>query len=411
MPRVIAKAPRLSRASLLNAEARSLNASPRVPLRPVGTNFSGAIVSERSSLSLSSAYACVNVLSTDLGFPPLRVMQASPDGSRKARPDHPADALLRVSPDGETTAMRARMAWVGHVFGWGNGYQQIARDIFGRPSGLDRLDPATCEPKRRKSDNKLYYSVDDSKALRPDEVLHLAGLGYDGLVGYSPVRICRQAFGLGLATETFGAGFFGNGATPRGVIKRPGVMSDEAWDNFREAFNEVHQGPHNSNKLLLLEEGMEFEATAVSPEDAQFLETRRFQVIEVCRIYRVPPHKVMDYADAHYANVEESNLDYLMTTIAPWCVQIEQVCNLRLLTPDEVAKGFYVEHALSAFMRGNSAARAQYYKDLAGLGVLSPNQVAAAEGLDPIGPAGNKRLVPLNMTTLDAAGNAPETAQ
>lgn len=386
-------------------EERSLNAAPNVVTRPSGLNVTGVSVTERSALSVTAAFACINVISTDTAYPPCRVMFKSSDGSRTERTDHPADPLLRYSPDGEATTMGARQAWMAHALGWGNGYQEIETDLFGRPAALHRLDPATTDAKRRKSDKRLYYAVDGgASTLRPAKVLHLAGLGFDGLIGYSPIRLARQAFGLALATETFGASLFGNGAHPKGVLTHPSTMSDEAWDTFRERFDAVHQGVGNGNRLLLLEEGMSWLNTSINPDDAQFLATRMFQVLEICRLYRVPPHKVGDYSQSHLSNIEASNIDYLQTVLAPWCERIEQTLSMKLLTEDERQRGFYIEHALAAFLRGDSKSRGEFYKTLRDLGVITPNQIAAMEGMNPIGPEGDIRLVPLNMTTLANAG-------
>lgn len=372
-------------------------------------NLTGVNVTEASALTLTSAFACINVLATDLAFFPLRVRQVKDRDRKIDRPDHPADALLRLSPDGERTTMRARQAWYGHTFGWGNGYQRVERDLFGRPAALTYLDPADTEPRRRKSDGRLYYTSDTLR-LRPENVLHLAGLSRDGLKGYSPVKLARQAIALGLATESCGAALFGNGLIHRGVIRHPGTMSEEAWDRLRRSIEQVHLGLENAHRFLLLEEGTEFAQTSMSPDDAQFLATRQFQVIEICRIWRVPPHKVMDYSKAGsaYRALEEANLDYVNTTLGPWCEQIEQELALKLLTADERADGFVIEHSLAALLRGDSKAQIEFWKGLRDLGVATPNWVAAEAGINPIGPEGDVRLVPSGYTPLSQVAEASQ---
>lgn len=391
-------------------EARSLNASARLPSTISGANLTGVAVDERSALTLTAAFSCINAIATDVAYFPLRVMQRRSDGSRVERRDHPADALLRSSPDGETTTMRARQAWIGHTLGFGNGYQEVRRDGLGRPVALDRLDPARTAPRRRAADNRLYYATDGSRSLRPANVLHLAGLGYDGLMGYSPIRLARQAIALGLSAEGFGAALFGNGLNFRGVLKHPGTMSDQAWESLRSRFEAVHSGLENAHRLLLLEEGVEWVQTSMKLEDAQFLALRQFQVVEVCRIYRVPPHKVMDYSQAGsaYRALEEANQDYVNTTLAPWCVQIEQELNLKLLTAEERDEGYYIEHTLAAILRGDMRSRAEFYSRLRDLGVMTPNLIASLENLNPIGPEGDVRLVPAGYQTLDAAARGTE---
>jgi HK97 family phage portal protein len=280
------------------------------------------------------------------------------------------------------------------------------RDGSGETVGLRGLDPAETEPRRRQGDRQLYYRIETGETLAPENVLHLAGLGFDGLCGYSPVKMARQAIGLALAAETYGAALFGNSSTPRGFLKSPKKLSKEAAQRMREGIERVHAGPLNAHRLAVLEEGTDWIQTSMSPEDAQFLATRAFQVLEIARIYRLPPHKIGDYSQSHLANIEASNLDYLTTTLMPWCEAMEQECNLKLLTTQDRANGYYFEHALTALLRGDMASRAEFYTKLRDLGVLTPNMICAFENLNPIGPEGDIRLVPLNMTTLDKAGKA-----
>lgn len=405
----------LPTSSILRAqdpEARgSLNASDRVPIYVTGANLTGVPVTERSALTLTAAFACINVLATDTAFFPLLIKQRQSGGGSTERPDHPADELLRLSPDTETTTMRARQAWMGHCLGWGNGYQEVERDRYGRPVAIHRLDPARTEAKRRKSDNRLYY-MNEGRTVFAADVLHLAGLGYDGLRGYSPVRLARQAIGLGLAAESSGAAVFANGLNHRGVLKTPNVLTDAAWENLRRRMEEVHNGVENAHRFLLLEEGVEFDGTSMSLVDAEYLAVRAFQVIEVCRLYRVPPHKVQDFSQAGsaYRALEEANADYVNTTLAPWCEQIEQVLAMKLLTPDERSRGFYVEHVLAGLLKGDSRTRGDYYAKLRDLGVLTPNMVARLEGLNPIGDQlGDVRLVPKGLQTLESLAHPPKS--
>lgn len=396
------------RARAKAVEPRSLfGARPGVgPSVTSGLNTSGVLVNERSALTLTAAYACINVISTDTAFLPRSVYQWKSDGSRVERRDHPAYPLLSWSPDGETTPIRQQQAWMGHCLGWGNGYQEIERDLFGRPAAFHTIDPQQVGPRRRRSDGRLFYSLESGRTLAPSEVLHLAGLGFDGLIGYSPVRLARQAIGLGLAAETFGASLFGNGAHPRGVLEVPGAMSDESYQRLRESFEEVHRGAYNAHRVAILEEGTKWNQTSINPEDAQFLATRKFQVEEVCRIYRVPLHLVANLDNAHLANIEATQLIYYTTVLGPWCFQKEQEFGLKLFTEDERRDGFHVDHDLTSILRGDMRARSEYYAKLWGMGVLSPNQISAFENLGPIGPDGDVRMVPLNMAVLANAGKA-----
>ncbi len=391
--------PKLRRNSLVRG-AGWAHSRATAELRPPGAfslngaaNLSGVNVTERGALSLAAAFACINVLSSDLSSFPLRVVRRTGSGMTEET-GHPVDTLLRNSPDGETTSMRARQAWIGHALGWGNGYLRVHRDRYGVATALRRMPPESTAPRRRKADSGLYY-VSERDEVAAQDVVHLAGLGYDGLTGYSPPRLLAQAFALGLATETFGASLFGNGLNNKGVLKHKSGLSDRAFGHLRQQVEDRFSGVHNANRFLILEEGMEWQSTSMNAEDAQFLATRAFQVVEICRIYRVPPHKAMDYSHAGsaYRALEEANADYKQSTLGPWAEQIEQCMMMRLLSDDEIRAGFRIEHDMDAMMRGNMAARSEYYAKLFGLSVVTPNQVAAEEGFASFGPAGDVRYV------------------
>jgi HK97 family phage portal protein len=368
-----------------------------------GVNLTGFTVTEKSVLSLTAAFACINVISTDLSSLPLILYRRRKSGGRDEITDHDAGYRLRWSPDDSDaqSSVKLRQDWMGHTLGWGNGFIQVKRSGDGTISSFNLLDPSKTQAARRSTDGGVYYVVGNSATLAADEVLHLAGLGFDGLSGYSPPKLVKQAFALGLAMETFGSGFFGNGSKAGGWLKVARKMSPEAIRNLRESFEYVHRGTYNAHRIGILEEGMDFVNSQISPEDAQFLASRQFQVIEVCRIYRVPPNKVGDYSQAHLANVEASNLDYITTTLRPWAVSTENTCSLKLLTPKERRKGLYFEHQLAALLRGDMKARVEYYTRMRDAGSLCPDEIRDFEGLNPIeGGIGQIYLVPANLVPL-----------
>lgn len=377
---------------------------------PLGlTTGSGTQVTPLTALSLTAAYCAINAISTDIASLPLEVYRRRKDGSRDSQPDHPVAVLFRDSPDGETTSMRWRQAAMGHVLGWGNGYAEVTFRK-GEPTGLYILDPRQTEPARRPQDQRLYYQS-GSDQIPTYRVLHFAGLGFDGLKGYSPVKLAKEAIGLGLATERFGATFFGNATQPRGVLKTPQKMTPDGMTRLRSDWEALHRGPENAHRIAVLEQGMEWQSITIPPEDAQFLETRKFQVSEIARLYRIPPHKLGDYSQMQLASagVEAANLDYMTTTLMPWCEAMEQEINRKLFTREERDAGFFVEHKMAAFLRGDMASRADYYTKLRDLGVFSPNDIRRLENLNPI-PDGDVYLVPMNMQTLEQAAQEPEPA-
>lgn len=369
----------------------------------------GVPVDPQSAMALSAVYCAINAISTDIASLPLEVYRKRRNGARVAQEGHPVAKLFRESPDGETTPIRWRQAILAHALGWGNGYGEITFRK-GEPTGLYILDPRRTEPQRRSQDGYLYYRS-GGDTFPTYRVLHFAGLSFDGLRGYSPIQMARESIGLSLAAERFGATFFGNGTQPRGVLKTPQKMTGDAVTRLRSDWEALHRGPDNAHRVAILEQGLEWQSITIPPEDAQFLETRKFQVSEIARLYRIPPHKLGDYSQMQLASagVEAANLDYMTTTLMPWCEAIEQEINRKLFTEDERAAGFFVEHKMAAFLRGDMASRAEYYTKLRDLGVLSPNDIRRLENMDPI-QDGDVYLVPMNMQTLEQAAKEPEPA-
>lgn len=369
-------------------------------LVPSGYNSrSGVTVTPESALSLAAAYAAINVIATDVSSLPLKVYRRRRDGGRDEANDIPLSGLLSRSPNGETTSLRFRQALMGHVLGWGNGYAEISFDGDGAPTAMDILDPGATAPERIPQNKRLFYRTSGGRTVPPYRVLHLAGLGFDGLKGYSPITQAREAVGLGLAAENFGCTFFGNGTWPGLVLESPQKLSKEAISNLKEQWESLHRGGDNAHRVAVLEMGMKASRVTISPEDAQFLETRKFQVVEIARLYRLPPHKIGDYSQSHLANIEAANLDYVTTVLVPWCAMIEQEINLKLLTEEQRRAGYYAEHNMTALLRGDMRARAEFYTKMRDLAAISPNEIREKENLNPV-DGGDLYLAPLNMAPL-----------
>lgn len=374
---------------------------------------SGVVVTPETSLGLAAAFACINVLASDSAMLPFNVYKTRKSGGRDVATDFWPNQMLSLEASQEHDSITLRQATKGHALGWGNGYLEIARDRRdGRPLELLPLDPRWGEtrPYRNKF-SRIVYAIngqrEDVKAIPQSDVIHIAGLGWDGLVGYSPVAMCRQAYGLGLAAEAMAGSLFGNGLNASGILKLKKKLTADGRKNLRESLEDVHGGPYNANRLLVLEEDTEYLQTTINPLDAQFLETRAFQVLEICRIYRVPPHKVMDLSEAHLANLEQSNTDYVQTSLLPWLVKWEQQCDRKLLTRAERMAGYCCRHDLSAFLRGDSVARVTFYKGMQEIGAMSPTQIAEKENLPPV-EGGDIHILPLNMTTVKQMSEAAD---
>jgi HK97 family phage portal protein len=374
-----------------------------------GMANSGVMVSPDRALGLTSYFAAINRISTDTASLPLRLCKARKGGGRDEIRDDVRAELLGVSPDGETTSMRWRQAWLGHALGAGNGYAEIEFSFGGDSLGYYLLDPNTTFPDRKLENKKLYYRTPKG-TLPPNRVLHIAGLGFNGLKGYSVAAYHREAIGLGIAAERAGGAFFGNGCRLSGVLELPYKLKDKAAvDLLKAGWNNDYSGADNHGKVAVLEQGAKYSALSIKPEDAQYIQTRQFQVLEIARMFGIPPHKIGDYSQAGsaYRALEETNLDYLTTTIRPWCEQIEQELNRKLLTSDERRKGYFFEHDFAAFLRGDSKSRVAVYQGLFGMSVLSPNDICTRESLNPIGPDGDIRFVANNYTTLEKAKALP----
>jgi HK97 family phage portal protein len=371
---------------------------------PPSTTTAGMLVTERTALSLPAVLAGVNVLSTDAALLPLRVYQRTEGGGREIRPDHRVDYLLSVSPNGETVPIVWKQALLSHAIIWGNGYAEIVRKGRGVPDSLHLLPPESTTPIR--TDGKLRYELANGKLLDAANVLHVRGLGYNGVEGYNFIRLLRGSLGIGLAQQGYTGDFYANGSDPGGWIEVPQKLSPDAQGNLRNSWESKHGGPGNRHRVGVLEQGATYKQNPVDPEKAQLLESRKFQVLDIARPWRIPPHKLGDYSQSHLANLETSNLDYLMTALMPWLVVVEQEFTFKLFSPAEVAAGYYVEHVVAALLRGDIVSRYNAYHQALADGWTNRDEVRSRENLPPIGEEGGgcKYLVQVNQTTLEKIG-------
>jgi len=375
-----------------------------VPPAPV---LSGTYVTPQTALGLIAYYSAINVISRDLASLPLDIYRRLRGGGLEVDVEHPYHDLLAWETGDDESSLKFTLDSQGHVLGWGNSYAEITRDSSGLATGLHLLHPSKTDPKRTTSGRLYYESEQDSKTkYLPENVLHFAGLGFDGVKGYTPAFVARQGIGLGIAAEQFGASLFGNGLVPKGILKTAKKLGPAAVSNLRSSLGTVHQGSQSAHQLLILEEGLEWQDTSINPDDAQFLATRQFQVLEIARLFGLPPHKVGDYSEAHHTNVEEANLDYLATTLRFWLVLREHELNRKLLTRGD-RRRFVIKYDMAELMRGNSTARIAYYQGMRGMGAMSADDILVAEGRNPIGPAkgGDQYLVQAQYQPLEAAGD------
>lgn len=379
-----------------------------------GGSTSGKNVNERSAMQMTAVYACVRILSEAVAGLPLHLYRYGEKGTKEKAIDHPLYHILHDEPNPEMTSFIFRETLMTHLLLWGNAYAQVIRNGKGEILALYPLMPNRMKVDRDKSGEIVYEytrSSDDAKTssgsvvlLRSSDVLHIPGLGFDGLVGYSPIAMARNAIGLAMATEEYGAKFFANGATPGGVLEHPGVLKDPA--RVRESWNSVYQGSGNSHRIAVLEEGMKYTPIGIAPNEAQFLETRKFQINEIARIFRVPPHMVGDLEKSSFSNIEQQSLEFVKYTLDPWVVRWEQSIQRSLLTKAE-KETMFVKFNVDGLLRGDYASRMNGYAVGIQNGFMSPNDVRELENMDRIPEelGGDRYLCNGNMTPLESAGN------
>ncbi len=365
-----------------------------------GTN-SGKTVNERTAMQTTAVYACVRILAETIASLPLHVYQYTDRGKEKAL-DHPIYYLLHDEPNPEMTSFVFRETLMSHLLLWGNAYAQIIRDGRGKVLAIYPLLPDRMTVDRSPKGELFYeYRKDTgSVILKKEEVLHIPGLGFDGLVGYSPIAMAKNAIGMAIATEEYGARFFANGASPGGVLEHPGVVKDPA--RIRESWNAVYQGSSNAHRVAVLEEGMKFQPIGIPPEQAQFLETRKFQTEEICRIFRVPPHLVSNLDRATFSNIENQSISFVVHTIRPWLVRLEQGMNKALFSQTEKGQ-YFVGFVVDGLLRGDYASRMQGYAIGIQNGFLSPNDVRTLENMNTI-EHGDVYAMNGNMLKLEDVG-------
>ncbi len=302
------------------------------------------------------------------------------------------------------TSFEFRETMMGHLLLWGNAYAEIEWGADGWPVALWPLLPHRMQVERVDGELKYKYTPPTGGAvdLADYRVFHLRGLSGDGIVGYSPIKLAKEAIGLGLATEEFGARFFGNDATPGGVLTHPGVLTDDAYDRITKSWNKAHGGLSKSHRMAVLEEGITYEAVGIPPEDAQFLETRAFQLSEIARIYRVPPHMIADLDKATFSNIEHQALEFVTNSLRPWLVRWEQAIARDLFPPEDNGR-YFSEFIIAGLLRGDIKSRYEAYSVGRQNGWLSANDVRLLENMNPI-EDGDVYLVPLNMIPASDVG-------
>lgn len=380
---------------------------------PFGQSSAGKTVNERTAMQMTAVYSAVRILAESIASLPLHVYRRGENGDRTRAEDLNLFYLLHDKPNPEMTSFIFREAMMCHLLLFGNCYSQILRNGRGEVAALYPLLPNKMTVERDEKGQLFYrYIRNDSEPptmegneviLMPHEVLHIPGLGFDGLVGYSPISMTKNAIGLALAAEEYGSRFFANGAAPAGVLEHPGVIKDVS--KLRESWNETFGGTRNAGKVAILEEGLHFNPISMSPQDSQLLETRQYQLTEIARIFRIPPHMLADLSKATFSNIEHESLEFVKYTLTPWICRWESCLTNALLSREEQKK-YEIRFNVDGLLRGDYKSRMEGYAVGINNGFMCPNDVRRLEGFDliPEEKGGNNFLIQGAMIRLEDAG-------
>lgn len=366
---------------------------------------SGIEVDQDEALKISAVYACVKVISESVASLPLNLMKEETNGDAEKAKQHPLYYLLKNIPNNEMTSFTFIEMMMTNLLLWGNAYALVKRDKNGKITEIYPLKSKNMTVERDARTGVIKYTYSNgikTKTYAPKQIFHIPAFTFDGVVGVSPITYAREAMGLALATEEFGARFFGNGARPGGVLEHPGVVKDP--ERLRESWNKVYQGTANSHKIAVLEEGMKYHEIGMSPEDSQFLQTRAFQLNEICRIFRVPPHMIGDLSRSTFSNIEHQSIDFVVHTIRPWLVRWEQAIARSLLN-DEERTIYFAKFNCDGLMRGDFQTRMNGYAIARQNGWMSANEIRELEDMNkiPSEQGGDLYLLNGNMiSTLEA---------
>jgi HK97 family phage portal protein len=374
---------------------------------------SGQLVTPESGFRNMAVYRAVRLLSQTLASLPLLVYEKLKDGSMREATEHPLTPLLTVAPNRWQTPFEFKEMLGGHLELRGNAYAEVFSDGRGRPRELVPLHPDRVMPIRGYVDPEgpelVWFQYTPlsgpMRVILADEMLHLRGFSFDGLVGISPVAAAREAIGLAQAAEEHAARFFSNNAEPGGVLSHPKSLDEDAKKRLKKSWEAAHAGSRQAHRVAVLEEGLTWTSIGMSNKDSQFLENRKFQVVEIARMFDLPPHKLMEMTQATFSNIEHQSMEFVTDAIRPRAVRWEQATERDCLLPSDAGR-FVVRYTLEELTRGDSAARSTYNREMWGIGALSINDIRRRENLNPVA-GGDERFIPLNMIPLSKAGDLP----
>ncbi len=347
-------------------------------------SLSGETVTEETALTYSAVWNAITLISGTVGSLPLHLMQKQ-DKSKHIADNKPLYRVMHDQWNPYMTAMAGREVMMAHILSWGNGYAEKVINVYGELVELWPIPPNRVTPKMQGGEFVYEIRMDGESdlTLAREKILHIPGLGFDGFVGYSVISMARKSIGLGMALETFGSLYFGQGTHPGVIITHPNKLGTDAHANLKKALTDTYSGLGQSHRLMLLEEGMKPEKVGIPPEDSQFLESRLFQIPEIARWFNLPPHKLKDLTKSSFNNIEAEQISFVTDSILPWLIRLEQNYYMQLLTPREQKEKFYFKHNVDGLLRGSAKERAEFYKIMIGSTIYTPNECRELEDKDP----------------------------
>ncbi len=369
----------------------------------VGTD-SGIEVSPETAFNVSAFFCATTVISNAVKMLPLFTYEDKGKEGRERANEHPVYKLLHRRPNDEMTPSHFKGFMQVSALSWDSAYAAVERNSYGTPTALWPIHPQRVTPVRADGGELQFkvdnYGVEPDAFIANDNILRVFNTSSDGVTGMAIPRIARETLGLSLATEKHGSTFFGNGARPGAIIKHPVKLGDEAQDKLRASLWKTIGGIKRMNRVMVLDEGMDFMQVGLPNEVSQFLETRQFQITEVARWFNIPPHMLKDLLRATFSNIEHQSLEFVTQTMMPWYLAWEEEINRKLFTAAEQDR-YYVKFNTNALLRGDANSRARFYGKMFSVGLMNRNEMRQLEDLNPIGPEGDVFLVPANMTTME----------
>jgi HK97 family phage portal protein len=393
----------------LGPETRDIEATPAA-LKALRINVgeAGAAATFSNVIGLMAVYSCTRVLSEAMGSFPCNLYQRRPDGGRDKLTDVPLARLLTFEAAPNLTPFELFEVTMGHLCLRGNGYWRVQRDGQAVPTALYPLEPDRVQIVTEPNNGRVYRYQPPGGGVRvypARDIVHVKGLGGDGVVGYNPIKVMREGFSRAIAVDAYGNRFFRNSATASGVLTYPERLTTEAHDRIRDSWARDHGGD-KQHAPAILEEGLAWQTISINPDDAQFIESRKLSRSEIAGAFRVPAHLIGDLEGATFSNITEQSLEFLTYTMVPWLERFEQAIT-RVLIPEQLWGQVYVEFNTNNLLRADPATRFESYSTLLDRGVLSINEVRALENLNPI-DNGDVHMVPLNYVPLELVATETE---